>query len=134
MQECKKQYEVSLYNAENTDILEAVKTQLENAIEHNLRNKPTQGTLPISEDVARNLGISDSRMRKYLRKEGASFKSVKEELRKKWCMELLQFHKYSIDAIGSILGYQDSSNFTRACRRWFGTTPGAIRELVSQQN
>jgi AraC-like DNA-binding protein len=41
--------------------------------------------------------------------------------------ELLRSDRRSIDEIAERLGYSDVANFTRAFRRWTGTTPAAHR-------
>ena len=34
----------------------------------------------------------------------------------------------SVKYIGALLGFRDQSSFHKACRRWFGMTPGRYRQ------
>jgi AraC-like DNA-binding protein len=40
---------------------------------------------------------------------------------------LLREGTYNVAEISDRLGYEDAANFARACRRWFGATPSALR-------
>jgi AraC-like DNA-binding protein len=75
-------------------------------------------------DLANQLGISETRLK-------SGFKSMHGTTVMQFCIEkrieaarlLLRENRHSISEIGSIVGYEDHSAFTRAFRRHTGSTP-----------
>jgi AraC-like DNA-binding protein len=58
---------------------------------------------------------------------GTSFKALADEGRSEIAHQLLQNTKLDVSQIAASLDYADASAFTRAFRRWSGTTPAAWR-------
>jgi AraC-like DNA-binding protein len=87
--------------------------------------------LPLGEPdqpvVARQLGLSVRSLQRRLADEGHTWKQLLEATRHKLALHYLRGTTHSIVDIACLLGYSDSANFTRACRRWEGRTPSAIR-------
>jgi AraC-like DNA-binding protein len=79
------------------------------------------------DEVARALHLSPRTLKRRLAAEGASFSDVVEHERRERALLLLAAPDLPLDAVAERLGYSDVANFTRAFRRWTGTTPGAYR-------
>ena len=75
------------------------------------------------ENVARALHQSTSTLQRRLRQEGTSYQALLDETRRELALDYLRDGKHSIADIAFLLGFSDQSNFTRAFRRWTGTTP-----------
>lgn len=75
------------------------------------------------EDVAEKLHMSPRTLQRQLAQENKSFSSVIDELREHKARSMLRKREMSLDSIAETLGYTDTANFTRAFKRWTGTTP-----------
>ena len=75
------------------------------------------------EDVADKLHMSPRTLQRQLALEDKSFSSVIDELRQHKATTMLRKREMSLDLIAETLGYTDTANFTRAFKRWTGTTP-----------
>jgi AraC-like DNA-binding protein len=78
------------------------------------------------EDIARALHQSTSTLQRRLRQEGTSYQSLLDEIRRELALDYLRDGKHSIADVAFLLGFSDQSNFTRAFRRWTGTTPRQV--------
>jgi AraC-like DNA-binding protein len=86
------------------------------------------GNEPISlSRVARRLGTSARTLQRRLSEDGVSFADVVDSARKQRACTLLQGWTHSIAAITFLVGFSEQSAFTRAFRRWTGTTPARYR-------
>jgi AraC-like DNA-binding protein len=77
--------------------------------------------------TAKRLATSSRSLRRRLREEGTSFRSLLDEVRSTIADEWLEDPKRTITEIGLDLGYTDAANFTRAYRRANGVSPSAAR-------
>lgn len=80
--------------------------------------------------VASQIGLTQRTLRRRLKEEGLSFRSLKEDYLLKKAEELLTESSLNIEAVALQLGYSDASNFRRALRRWKGQSPDEIRKLA----
>jgi AraC-like DNA-binding protein len=86
------------------------------------------GNEPISlSRVARRLGTSARTLQRRLSEDAVSFADVVDSARKLRACTLLQGWTHSIAAITFLVGFSEQSAFTRAFRRWTGTTPARYR-------
>jgi AraC-like DNA-binding protein len=76
------------------------------------------------ERIARVLHQSASTLQRRLRSEGTSYQSLLDDTRRRMAVAYLQDGRYSLADVAFLLGFADQSNFTRAFKRWTGTTPG----------
>lgn len=81
--------------------------------------------------AASALGLHARTLQRRLKDEGSSFEKIKDEARREWAETLLSQPAVPLTQIASMLGYADSSAFTRSCRRWFGAAPRHYRLLLS---
>jgi AraC-like DNA-binding protein len=72
--------------------------------------------------IAKMLHISERSLRRKLAKNNLTYSQLLEEAKKHFAESWLQEGK-SITEIAYLLGYQDSSNFTRAFKNWFKLSP-----------
>jgi AraC-like DNA-binding protein len=76
------------------------------------------------------LGMTERTLRRRIREEGKTFRAVIEGLRKQLCGLYLAENKRSIEEIAQLLGYSETSAFTRAHMRWYGVPPSRARRPV----
>ena len=111
-------------------------TGLESALRARLRGSLSQGqatphrTAPhrtAPHRMATLLGVSERTLQRRLAEDGRSFTDVLEEFRREESARLLCDRKLALTEIATRLGYAEQTSFTRAFRRWTGSTPGAWR-------
>ena len=78
---------------------------------------------PTIERVAPRLGMSIRTLQRRLRDWGQSFEGIVDDTRREIAIARLTAGHTSITETAFLLGYSDLSHFTRAFRRWAGTTP-----------
>lgn len=83
------------------------------------------------EEVAARLGVSPRTLKRRLALQGVAFSTLLEEEQRDRALMLLRSPELSLDEIADRLGYSDVANFTRAFRRWTGSTPAAYRRAKS---
>ena len=82
---------------------------------------------PTLAQVARRLRLSPRTLVRRLGARGTSFRVLVEEHRRRRASELLTQPELSVGDVAGRLGYDEPTNFARACRRWFGVSPRAYR-------
>jgi len=80
------------------------------------------------ETISANFNVSVRSLQRKLKEEGVKYQDVADEVRKSLALNYLSAGSYNVKEISYILGYNEISAFTRAFKRWTGTTP------VSYQN
>ncbi len=76
--------------------------------------------------VAGKMGISRQTLYRELRREGVTFEAVLDELRHKMALNYLSGKKVSVNETAYLVGFSEPSAFSRAFKRWTGTSPGTI--------
>lgn len=118
MQLAREQCEKELANlASSATLVEAVRKHV----------RPHEGEVPSIDDVARRMHISARTLKRRLQEHGTTFSDVLDDVRHREALVLLSEPDLTVDAVAGRLGYSDTANFTRAFRRWTGTTPAAWR-------
>jgi AraC-like DNA-binding protein len=77
--------------------------------------------------AARSLGFTSRTLQRRLREEGTSFNEVLDEVRRDVALRQMRARRQSIDELAFVLGFEKSSSFHRAFKRWTGLTPGEFR-------
>lgn len=80
-----------------------------------------------AEQVAALFSIHSRTLTRRLDSHGTSFKALVDEGRFAIARQMLQNTSLDVNEIAAALDYADASAFTRAFRRWSGTTPAAWR-------
>jgi len=96
-----------------------------------LRSNFGQEDWPVLEDVARELHVAPTTLRRRLEAEGSSYQGVKDELRRDVAIHQLCTTRLGIAEIGHLVGFQDPSAFHRAFKKWCGVQPGEYRARQS---
>jgi len=71
--------------------------------------------------------MSERTLIRRLKVEGTSYQALVDERRRERAQWYLNETGVTIEAIAARLGYTDTSNFSRAYRRWFGVAPSLAR-------
>ena len=80
------------------------------------------------EKVAHSLYMSESAFQKKLKADGTSYQEVLDKTRAELAKHYLGKSGISISEAAFLLGFTDSSNFSRAFKRWTGESPTEYRE------
>lgn len=83
-------------------------------------------------DLARRLHTSVRTLKRRLAAEGTSYSALLDEARRDRALLLLR-GELTAEEVADRLGYSDAANFTRAFRRWTGTTPRSFRQSAAGQ-
>ena len=82
---------------------------------------------PTMDAVADALKISRQRLYRQLRAEGTRFDQVLDGLRHRLALEYLGERHASVNETAYLLGFSDPAAFSRAFKRWTGTSPKSVR-------
>lgn len=77
--------------------------------------------------AARDLGMSERSLRWHLAAEGTSYREVLQSALEASADRMLRDPTRSITETAAALGFGDAPAFTKAFKRWTGTTPGKYR-------
>jgi AraC-like DNA-binding protein len=77
--------------------------------------------------VARRLGTSRRTLQRTLAREGTTYLSILDRMRRASAEQLLRRRELAVSEIAYALGFKDLPAFHHAFRRWTGSTPGAFR-------
>lgn len=85
---------------------------------------------PRRTDVAAALNMAERTLQRRLQDESVSFQTLLERTRSDLARQYLADSRYSLAEVADLLGFVDTSNFFRACKRWFGLPPAQYRAQV----
>ena len=85
---------------------------------------------PKMAEIARSLGLSARSFHRRLSEHGMNFQSLTEETRRNLAKGLLRDESHSLAEIAFLTGFSEQSAFTRAFKRWVGTTPATYRKDI----
>ena len=114
---------------DNQNIIPIVEERLNACINEN-RRSGIYRPLVNQAQVADYMGLKESTLRKELSDRGHSFRLLKEQCRREWLEKLLTEPELTLQAVGLILGYNEQSNFSRACRKWTGMSASELRAQI----
>jgi AraC-like DNA-binding protein len=83
---------------------------------------------PVLEEIAHHLGLSEWALQRKLRDMGLSFTQLVDQIRQDSAIAHLRQGQLSVTQLASLLGYSETSAFSRAFKRWFGVSPKQWRE------
>ncbi len=81
-------------------------------------------------NIANDLNISESTLKRRLKQENTTFKKLTELIRKKLAFVLIQDKNISFEEISYLLGYSEYSPFFRAFKKWYKSSPSKYREAL----
>jgi AraC-like DNA-binding protein len=85
------------------------------------------GGPPSLSETARRLGLSNRSLQRKLADRGTSFREEVARVRKQRAEMMLEDPNLALCEVSWLLGFSDPRAFTRAFRRWHGTTPSEWR-------
>jgi AraC-like DNA-binding protein len=80
---------------------------------------------PSEEAAARALGMSLRNLQRRLQEEGTTYREALNDTRREMARTYLDEGRTSVTEIAFLLGFADTSGFSRAFRRWTGRSPRA---------
>ncbi|MGD0189945.1 MAG: AraC family transcriptional regulator [Rhizomicrobium sp.] len=111
---------------------EALLKELENA--KTIRGRVESLLMPVlhrgdagMDAVARRMGVSRQTLFRKLKAEGTTFEKVLDELRHQMALNYLSGKKVSVNETAYLVGFSEPAAFSRAFKRWTGTSPRALR-------
>lgn len=78
--------------------------------------------------VAKALALSARTLGRRLADEGTSYDDVVDQLRRSLAVQYLKERSMSLSQIAWLLGYEGSTSFNHAFKRWTGLSPSAARD------
>jgi AraC-like DNA-binding protein len=97
---------------------------------HTMRARVESALMPILHTgdfsmaaVAKKLGLSQSTLYRQLRSEGVRYDDVLDELRRTLALHFLDAKRVSVNEAAYLVGFSESSAFSRAFKRWTGKAP-----------
>jgi len=98
------------------------KARLSSRVEEEMLSAFPDGA-PSKQAIARKLGMSPRNLQRYLAAEGTSFKDLMNKARVALARNYVEERRLSITEIAFVLGFADTSTFSRAFKRWTGLSP-----------
>ncbi|MBU6489119.1 MAG: AraC family transcriptional regulator [Burkholderiales bacterium] len=92
-----------------------------------LRARPIEAW-PGADALAAELGLAEATMRRRLKREGETYQSIKDALRRDMAIAALQSGDRTIADVAVALGFAEPSAFHRAFRKWTGARPTDYRQ------
>lgn len=86
------------------------------------------GAFPSLDTAASDLGMSARTLSRKLAEDGTTYQKELDDLREKLAKEYFFRGGDSVTQVAMMLGYNDTSNFTKAFKRWTGLTPTEFME------
>ncbi len=83
---------------------------------------------PSADEVARQLSMSERTLNRRLARLGLHFGELLDQVRRQRATYMLDRSALSIDAIGEMLGFAETSSFSRAFKKWTGSSPMQYRQ------
>ena len=88
---------------------------------------------PELDKLANTLSMSYSTLQRRLQAEGVSYQRLKDNLRRDMAINLLCQPNMTVTEVAALTGFQESSAFHRAFKKWTGVSPGAYRRSNSDE-
>jgi AraC-like DNA-binding protein len=80
-----------------------------------------------AQNVAKALALSVRTLSRRLADEGTTYAEVVDQLRRSLAQQYLKDQSMSLSQIAWLLGYEGSTSFNHAFKRWTGRSPSAVR-------
>ena len=79
--------------------------------------------------IADKMGASRQTLYRNLKAEDVTYEQVLDELRHKMALNFLAGKKVSVNETAYLVGFSEPAAFSRAFKRWTGTSPSAARKM-----
>jgi AraC-like DNA-binding protein len=101
----------------------SLRALIENEVQSLLSQGKTQ-----KQNVANSLGLSARTLSRRLAEEGTTYEEVVDQLRRSLALQYIKDPSISLGEMTWLLGYEGSTSFNHAFRRWTGHSPSAARQ------
>lgn len=81
------------------------------------------------DDIAANFNVSPRSLQRKLKEEGVKYQDIADAVRRSLAVYYISSGNYPLKDISWMLGYNELSAFTRAFKRWTGSTPVNYQSL-----
>jgi AraC-like DNA-binding protein len=78
--------------------------------------------------VAASMGLHPRALQRRLRKEGASFGSIKDSVRRETALHYIGQSSVPLVRVAEMIGYSEASVLSRRCHHWFSSSPQRLRD------
>ncbi len=95
-----------------------------------MRRQPAN--MPSLEDLSNVFNVSSRTIIRYLQAENTTYRKLRDSVHKQLATDALRNTDHSIDAIALDLGYQDTTSFRRAFKRWCSCSPSEYRNKAPE--
>jgi AraC-like DNA-binding protein len=82
---------------------------------------------PSQDEIAAALHVSTRSLQRRLAEAGTSYRDLLDDTRRALAVSYLRDKSYSVSEVTYLLGFSDTSSFSRAFRRWTGESPSEFR-------
>lgn len=82
--------------------------------------------------IAAQLGLHKRTLQRRLAQQGLYFEEILDGLRRQRAEQYLPHAAIPLAQVAALLGYSEQSAFNRACQRWFGCSPGSMRQRAQR--
>lgn len=79
------------------------------------------------DQIAAKLGMSRTSLYRRLKAEDSTFEGILDGLRHKLALSYLSGKKISVNEVAYLVGFTDPAAFSRAFKRWTGTSPSMLK-------
>ncbi|MDF5729485.1 MAG: AraC family transcriptional regulator [Rhizonema sp. PD38] len=86
------------------------------------------------EAITKRLGFVSRTLQRKLKEAGTSYQELLDETRQSLSTHYLQEQHITVSEVAFLLGFSEASAFSRAFKRWTGTTPGEFRRTLKLTN
>lgn len=86
------------------------------------------------EMIANELNMSLRTLQRKLGEQQTTFSEIYKSIRQEMANQYIQDTQMSMTEIAYLLGFSEQANFTRAFRRWYGSSPSAAREKLQNSS
>jgi AraC-like DNA-binding protein/transcriptional regulator with XRE-family HTH domain len=98
------------------------RTAVENAISPLLPHGQAKASI-----IAKKLGMSERTLTRRLAEEDVTFNEILQQLKARLAIRYLEENSMPISRVAWLLGFEEASSFSHACRRWTGKSPREFR-------
>lgn len=103
--------------------------QVRHYLQQHLQDQNLQEKVLDLATVAEALEISERSLQRHLTLQHTSFRHLLDQALQEEAQHLLKTTSLTIAQVAHMLGFNDSSNFSRAFKRWFKCSPNEYRQL-----
>ncbi len=88
---------------------------------------------PDLDTLANEICVSSTTLQRRLQQEGMNYQRLKDDLRRDMAIDLLSSAGMTVAEVAACIGFQETSAFHRAFKKWTGVSPGAYRTGSSER-